>query len=105
MKEVLVEPPVVDFCVLSAVSVNKFYGVKKIYGTEKGFVRSKQYNVPCYVIYSDKAFTEGNFYNGIESHTLLGCIALALKMQFQVFEFDTLRELMLWVTDPEPATE
>lgn len=84
--------------------INKFYGAQKISDNSKGFISRPYYKDGKFQIKTIDNITEGNNFNytGECNVTLLERLDTFLKRillhnQFNIFEFDTAKELFLWL--------
>jgi hypothetical protein len=80
------------------VSISKYYGVKH-HGGPKGFITSTGYRKSFYTFSEDK-LTIGNGWGREYSNLkeLIGYL-LGVNLPFEVYEFDTAKEMFKWLAD------
>lgn len=76
--------------------MDKFYGAKRSDGV--GFVTTREYRRK-FKLACVSNLTFGNEWDSCEGETLLECLDKALAWKFQVFEFDTAKELFTWLAE------
>jgi hypothetical protein len=102
MKQVHITSPSLPITMTSAVSKSKYYGIQqKVNGCKKGFLHRERFNLGNYSIRCIDYLTEGNSWDIPEwrSSELQVTIEILIKDErgFDVYEFDTAKELFLWL--------
>jgi hypothetical protein len=73
----------------------KYYGVE--IGACKGFITRRNYGFGNFVVLDINELTQGNRWNFLENASLFELIRQLQDNRFWVREFDTSRELLLWL--------
>lgn len=87
--------PKVTSVFVHLVDINKFYGVK--HGYHRGFLTRTDFDKGCFTTLLPGLLTNGNAFNCPLYSNLTDSINSLLDNGFEVFEFDTFKELMVWV--------
>lgn len=100
MKQVIDNKPN-DVVELSYVTPKKFYGVANRVGRAVGFI-SRLNIEKGYVVFNSDGLTDGNWNPAIYAHyaqELTGLIAILIANNYEVYEFDTSKELYGWLAE------
>ena len=103
MKQVTCDPPTIPTVPVDQVSIHKFYGTENSTG-ERGFITRKRYDSGDFFARSLRALTNGNGWHNYSKPSLPELIS-CLKDRptpWDVYEFDTARELFTWLLEGEP---
>lgn len=96
MKKVVQSTPVVT---VDNVADNKFYGVLAK-GDVKCFISRKDFNDGDFIVRSSRKLTQGNSYDSFNNNCLRTMITKLVEHEnFEVFEFDTAKELFKWLAE------
>ncbi len=84
-------------------TVDKFYGIKqRVNDKSKGFIRRETYNAGNFILISAESdLTKGAMWSHWKSSSLSALITdiVADKLGFDVYEFDTVKELFQWLAE------
>lgn len=76
-----------------------FYGVVDKYDKTRGFIVREKYMKGEYRAICLESMTEGNTFIDLVSPDFSTVIHTALRLNFEVFQFDTAQELMAWLAE------
>jgi hypothetical protein len=94
MKEVVVRTsPIIS---VESCDTDKYYGVFK--GVRRGFITRRDYNRGLFFPITMYEATNGNHW-GVEAHSIQELIHRLLKLEYNVYQFDSSKELAAWLAE------
>ena len=98
MKQVQLTAPPLNITSIDEVLAKKYYGAKSKEGST-GFISQTEYMGGLYILIASRGLTYRNSWNLLCSHHLGTAIKNLLKQEFEVYEFDTPKELYTWLAE------
>jgi hypothetical protein len=80
------------------VNVMKYYGISHTNANSKGFITRENYESGLFVTKCISGLTNGNCWSGQNSSSLINLIKQMISSNYQIFEFDTYREILQWLS-------
>lgn len=82
---------------ISACNVNKYYGFYSKNASCKGFIAREDFENGKFTAYCTEHITEGNNFDS--TNTFEDCLKMLVSRGFQVYEFDTYKQLFKWLSE------